>query len=955
LEKLDLQRIALLIGKRDPSVFGDYLDQVAHQGLMPYKAILQWGSKGGESLYTHVLNGVFVLETLREPLDLSDTEARALYTAFTVHDINKVLEQQDHFSKLATRENVAAEIERLGLSAFFPDWGSYAEDIVSLVRGHSGHHHSSGERWIASRDTAYGLGLARVNALLHLMRAADVIDLSHTLEEKTLKADFLGHLNAYLADSSRAVQYEFFTHRLTEQRGILTNVIHNCVAAELRERYGLIPLLYYPDGIAYLVERGRAPAIEESDLARMARRVARTISRLTAAKFREFIQPAPAGIKVDAKCLELGVPFEDILREIYNVVQRRTPDPVELDAKARDWAQRGFEKAAAEFPDTAEQIQAALESQSLLVNDDVDRLRQSELVRSYYIFLNKHFRETVSDPWGRIYDLLDLPEAHRPFYAYFDALWARAYVISRDLPPLTEEDIYRRIEADGVALLEAHEQTADPKVALFTDYLKLYAIFGHGQPPTGFGAHLAHYVENQHKQCVYCSGPFPTDKWMAPDVRSDITVQTFSNRLRGGPGEPKKFICAVCQIQFLLEKLNYPEVRGEKTFYLHLYPYSFLTGPFIEGLNHTIRGIVTADAAVQALNMNVSDALQTYLAEKVATPTFRSRTQKDRPQPYGLYLPRYAETVGNLLIFPINPGGQNDTERFLFALWNALLLQRHFGVKVLMSNAPVPPLSKGDIPDLYIDNVPLACEGLLPRNDYAQFENGTDAEGPLEALWSDVSDLFALRRLTFTGEDNTPRLVRALTGSPLNVFYETERLLEARVRGQEPGGLLTWLSQQAFPHVSSLALSKGGRFMTQLSIQLQRLAEIAWTNGLRGRSLEKSALLYPVGEAFAKLSHSGGHLDREALKAATIQDIFDHLYRIADDRYKPGTKKWEAVKQFVDVWFDDVVEGVYGGSLRKLLADEKMIRSAFLFYVREQIPSKEKRAGASEAPETEAA
>ena len=58
-------------------------------------------------------------------------------------------------------------------------------------------------------------------------------------------------------------------------------------------------------------------------------------------------------------------------------------------------------------------------------------------------------------------------------------------------------------------------------------------------------------------------------------------------------------------------------------------------------------------------------------------PTFRSRTNKGRPQPYGLYLPRYAETVGNLLIFPINPGGDNDTERFLFALWNALILQRH--------------------------------------------------------------------------------------------------------------------------------------------------------------------------------------------------------------------------------------------------------------------------------------
>jgi len=88
---LDLQRIALLIGKDEPSVFRDYLDQVANRALLPYKTIFQYGGKRGESLYTHVLNGIFVLETLRDSLRLEDIEVRVLYTAFTVHDINKAL------------------------------------------------------------------------------------------------------------------------------------------------------------------------------------------------------------------------------------------------------------------------------------------------------------------------------------------------------------------------------------------------------------------------------------------------------------------------------------------------------------------------------------------------------------------------------------------------------------------------------------------------------------------------------------------------------------------------------------------------------------------------------------------------------------------------------------------------------------------------------------------------
>ena len=84
--------------------------------------------------------------------------------------------------------------------------------------------------------------------------------------------------------------------------------------------------------------------------------------------------------------------------------------------------------------------------------------------------------------------------------------------------------------------------------------------------------------------------------------------------------------------------------------------------------------------------------------------------------------------------------------------------------------------------------------------------------------------------------------------------------------------------------------------MTQLSQQLQRLAAIAWQNGLRGQSLEKSSLLFPLDDVLQKLSYAGGAADVETLKAAAVQDIFDHLSRIADDRYKPGRKKWEAAK-----------------------------------------------------------
>ncbi len=88
--------------------------------------------------------------------------------------------------------------------------------------------------------------------------------------------------------------------------------------------------------------------------------------------------------------------------------------------------------------------------------------------------------------------------------------------------------------------------------------------------------------------------------------------------------------------------------------------------------------------------------------------------------------------------------------------------------------------------------------------------------------------------------------------------------------------------------------------MIKLSEELKRLATLAWQNGLRGSSLKKNSLLFPVDEVFKKLNHPGTIADQETIKAATNQDIFDHLARIATD-YKPGRKKHEAIKSLLSV------------------------------------------------------
>ena len=206
--ELNLDNIKFGPFKRQPDVFSEYLTGVANQpGLMQYKTVSQHGNKRGESLYTHVINGVMLLEALREPLQLSDLEARLLFTVFTIHDINKDPDFDGRsYAKVAIPDNFEQLINKLGLDNFFPEYGAYLRDIAKVASQHGGHSGGMSLTAVPYSD----IPTDRLKDLIALIRAVDVADLSHTLEERTHKATFLSHLNAFAVDR----QYSFFLHRL---------------------------------------------------------------------------------------------------------------------------------------------------------------------------------------------------------------------------------------------------------------------------------------------------------------------------------------------------------------------------------------------------------------------------------------------------------------------------------------------------------------------------------------------------------------------------------------------------------------------------------------------------------------------------------------------------------------------------------------------------------------------
>jgi CRISPR-associated protein Csc3 len=531
--------ILFSLGYDDPdSIIGSYIRHVANGGLATYKTIFQGGKKAGEPVYVHFINGVFTAERLRSLLDLKDIEARVLYSAYSVHDVNKLVENtRKSFNALAVKETVQAELERIGVPDFFPAYQDYLEDITWLVRYHSGHYSTAAEGLIPALDL-YRLDRERVQRVLGpLMRALDVLELSTTLEERTHKAQFLLKLNE-IGDT----QYTIVTHQVTEQRGLLTNLIHNRVSAHLERRWGLVPLLFYPEGVAYLVERDRIPTLSSADSEAIGKAVAKGAAGMSRGEFAKFIRSGNQGIKVDRQCLELGVSFEDIFAIVYNHVavkvtgKRFKIEDMEAKTRADLSAKLAHDRYAAQKP-----LTQSLLDRPVLYPASQAGMGAGELLRSYYIFLSDHFTEQVSDPWQYLYAWLVLTPEQTALYNLLDPRYQRAYVVAGDLG-LATDPLYARILEDGARLMP--ETGADDlgDYAVLADYVACTVTFSFsGEREVDFGAALAAYVANNHRQCCYCGSEFPTQKWMAPVAPANVTVQSFSNRLLGGWGqEPKK-------------------------------------------------------------------------------------------------------------------------------------------------------------------------------------------------------------------------------------------------------------------------------------------------------------------------------------------------------------------------------------------------------------------------------
>src|SRR5436305_6698820 len=115
---------------------------------------------------------------------------------------------------------------------------------------------------------------------------------------------------------------------------------------------------------------------------------------------------------------------------------------------------------------------------------------------------------------------------------------------------------------------------------------------------------------------------------------------------------------------------------------------------------------------------------------------------------------------------------------------------------------------------------------------------------------------------------------------------------------------------------------------------LKELATYAATHRIRGRSYKRNSLLKPLDIILDELDRCPNSKDEDEIELVVTGSkglILEHIRRVA----KPVRE--DAIYDYVDIFFNQVLKKAHHDNVNKLLQRERLIRSAYLVYMRQAL------------------
>jgi len=700
----------------------DFLEKCRREGY-------NYHDKPDQSMVAHILNGIFPVMRIVQELEkrnlnkLSEAEQKLYLTAYTLHDLDKIVGEKDLYnistedSRKHLTQKLTEWIRHLAIDQFFPEYLGFLNDVIYLILNTQELY---GADTLPYNYGSFTLSPRRRDILRDLSNLSDVLNY---IDDKRSEGTMLTSpaslcqekpakprkLLASLSDG----RLFFVYHQLSAVTGLLSNLINNAIMHLMREQ-GNIPLLFFPNGVVYITEQKN----EHSDIGK--RLYEAVVDKISEACKSE-VQRSLTGYTRAGK----GLKFADYYYEIFSLKEL-----LQISVRAVNKIIHDKKK-----PVSPDRLTSMLEMQQddgkWNIPDHVDLHFEPSLevdrLAEYFIVM-ENILETVpgiSEVDTAIFKSLDLfhyledarsiPDKGGAKYRWY--FIAGKYLQQHrglDAQELTE--VMRKTAQTVVEHFRVHieqYESEQEKFSVLRSYLNT-VVDVNGLPIDGkrnFVQELTMYA-SAHKSgrgrglmCSLCSTPYNTDKQQETAI--PFQPQVYSNKLPLNKQADRRGICEVCALELMLRQilmksrnqLTGAQFENQKVKYLYIYPsYYFTTetARYVSRLyNDSLKRLELFKirrTLGESKNLQVKDFLE--------LEDFQiERDDDDEKKPsrfFKMELPK--NDLATLFFFGVPSFERNptDTDSWIVPAFLAFALPFVFTAKVVASEFPLPLYATGN-------------------------------------------------------------------------------------------------------------------------------------------------------------------------------------------------------------------------------------------------------------------
>lgn len=813
---------------------GQYFERLDARGKVKRR-----DNAGDQSLPAHLLNGFLPTYRIVKRLQQHDVarnqvkayceelQLRVYVAAYLLHDYEKfpdylpwLLKQDLIENKWENRDWIAQSPDKkdapnlgrdyivqkiltFGLDQFLGEaWREFIDDIIWISS-------NAGDKNDADLGlTTRGLKLleddridARVrNVLVNLVKLSDrfasIIKHPQDIMKNSL-TDLLNNL-------SNQGQFKFTYHALSDNRGVLTNIINNALM-DLHPKEFYTQLLYLPDGVVYLAT-ANAPEI---DIEKLPSKVIETI--IGACK--RQINMHLTGFDRDSQKRRLKLaPYFNLLFTPSEIIEQ-------LAVKAVFKFSQPLEKLPATLKEKQSigEISAEIDIDSLAFDGRVDRLGK---LLALIVVLAENTDQKLNAEILKQLDLVSFSDEFNSFADSGGTIYKWFYIASRfyaSRQSTSPDEERLLLESISIALTQRLTERLQVKPKdLWSDlrsYMKQIVSLPNGfieLPKSNFFLEeLSRYqaakrTDRQRKKvCAISSSSFTVIEQEAPAML--FAPQVYSNRqvlFSGSKSDAKRQICLIWSIEIMLRQVLMKQVEDtggdfedRKYRYLYLYPTYFFTPETNKLLQKAYLRIRKTKFDSDIHKHLVYDDLTNFEIESyqnvdsLLMPESFDTGYKD-----DIFKLSYSDDQPLTFFFMAMPPQVRydnrkrkvvETESWVMPAWLAFALPLVLDVKVVASESPVPPFISGaDFEQTTVlDGEHQAISTLVKKKQYrldAILPRSTDSTfSPLNAL----SAAYCIHLEVNRKKDGDPdwgklaALARDLETSPLYVFHYLSKLV----------------------------------------------------------------------------------------------------------------------------------------------------------------------------------